>query len=152
MFCNNCGKQVNDDTTFCPYCGTDISETAASAAQPIAAQTAQPTDNSPAPEASTAQQPNTIAIVGFVFAFLFPLVGLICSIIGCVRAVKNNATNKGLAIAGIVISAVWGIAEFIFSITVIFPALLMWLIALGLANGPVVETVLAGALALPVIL
>ncbi len=22
MFCKNCGKEINDDASFCPYCGT----------------------------------------------------------------------------------------------------------------------------------
>lgn len=149
MFCNNCGKQVDDNTVFCPNCGTNLSETAASAAQ-----TAQPMSNSPVSEPETAKpaERNTIAIVGFVFAFLFPLVGLICSIIGCVRAVKNGAEHKGLSIAGIVISAVWGIVELILFITVIFPAIILWLVLIGIADGATVETVLVGALALPAIL
>ena len=26
MFCYNCGKQIDDDSTFCPYCGTKVKE------------------------------------------------------------------------------------------------------------------------------
>jgi uncharacterized protein YbjQ (UPF0145 family) len=30
MFCPKCGKQVNDDATFCPYCSTQLKATTAS--------------------------------------------------------------------------------------------------------------------------
>ena len=47
----------------------------------------------------------TISIVGFIFSFLMPLVGLILTIIGLVRA-KKNESPKGFAIAGLIISIV----------------------------------------------
>ena len=28
MFCRNCGKEINDTTIFCPYCGTQVSNDA----------------------------------------------------------------------------------------------------------------------------
>ena len=58
---------------------------------------------------------NGIAIVGFVFSFLFALVGLICSIIGFKNATKDGAPHKGLALAGIIISAINMVAGFILS-------------------------------------
>jgi len=51
------------------------------------------------------QENNTIAIIGFIFSFLFALVGLICSIIGYRKAKKINV-GKGLSIAGIIISSI----------------------------------------------
>ncbi len=37
MFCNQCGKEIPDDTTFCPYCGAkqESIEAAPAAAQPV---------------------------------------------------------------------------------------------------------------------
>jgi hypothetical protein len=51
---------------------------------------------------------NGLAIAGFVCAFLFSLVGLILSIIALSQINKSNGMQKGkgLAIAGIIISAV----------------------------------------------
>jgi hypothetical protein len=62
-----------------------------------------------------ANKTNGMAIAGFVLAFLLPLLGLIFSIIGVNKA-KKTGTGKGLAIAGIVISAI--------SIFFIFPFIL----------------------------
>lgn len=49
---------------------------------------------------------NGLAIAGFVLAFLIPLLGLIFSIIGLVKAKDHNGNGKGLAIAGIIISGI----------------------------------------------
>ena len=27
MFCRKCGRELNEDTVFCPQCGTQVSET-----------------------------------------------------------------------------------------------------------------------------
>lgn len=103
MFCNNCGKQVDDNTTFCPYCGKQIGTPAASAAQQP---TTPPSAPAPAPAAST--DSNTIAIIGFVFSFFGGIIGLVCSIIGYINA-KKGAPYKGLALAGIIISCSWAV-------------------------------------------
>ncbi len=47
----------------------------------------------------------TLAILGLVFAFLAPLVGLVLSIVALVRA-KTDGNGRGLAIAGLVTSIV----------------------------------------------
>lgn len=86
MFCKNCGKQIPDGAHVCPYCGRS---------------TGTP------PPSTKIKGTNTLAIVGFVFSFLFALVGLICSIIGFNRSNDyENGGNRGLALAGIIISAI----------------------------------------------
>lgn len=47
-----------------------------------------------------------VTIAGFVFAFVFPLLGLILSIVGLVQA-RGAGQKNGLAIAGIIVSVVW---------------------------------------------
>ncbi|HIZ24095.1 MAG TPA: DUF4190 domain-containing protein [Candidatus Gallimonas intestinigallinarum] len=47
-----------------------------------------------------------LAIVGFIFAFLMPIVGLICSIIGKSKVDECGGNGKELATAGIVISII----------------------------------------------
>ncbi len=81
MFCKRCGKQIPDGSTTCPQCGTYLASTIS----------------------AYRGESNTIALIGFIFSFFIPLVGLICSIIGYK---KSNYTydRRELAIAGIVIS------------------------------------------------
>ncbi len=83
MYCKNCGKEIDDKAIVCPYCGVQVG--------------------------SVQQQQsgtNVVAIVGFIFAFLMPLVGLICSIIGKNKADEYGGNGRGLATAGIVISII----------------------------------------------
>lgn len=64
-------------------------------------------------------QTNTFAIIGIIFAFILPLIGLILSIIGAAKA-KNYAGNgKTLSIIGIVVSSAIMIIGALFWILVI---------------------------------
>lgn len=85
MFCKNCGQEIDDNVVVCPHCGVQI------------------TRLTPDEPKSTG---NAVAIVGLAFAFLIPLVGLICSIIGYNNGRKYNAPYKTHALAGIIISIV----------------------------------------------
>ncbi len=90
MYCNNCGNQIDDNAAVCIHCGA-------------------PTQNFSQPAQQQQQQPaqsNTMALVGFILAFLMPLIGLILSIIGLKRAPEYNGNGKGLATAGIIIGAI----------------------------------------------
>ena len=60
----------------------------------------------PAEPVAEPQAANTFAILGFVFAFLIPLLGLIFSIVGIGNAKKMGGKGKGLAIAGLIISII----------------------------------------------
>lgn len=88
MFCTNCGKEINENAYVCPGCGALV----------------QPKSTS-APE-NGAKKTNVLAIVGFVLSFIFPIAGLICSIIGHRNAAQYQDQYKSLALAGIIISAV----------------------------------------------
>lgn len=90
MFCRNCGSNISDDAVICPHCGV-----------PVNSQGVKPVANS-----QSSQDGNAVAIVGFVMSFCVALAGLICSIIGYRKAVNEGAPHKGLALAGIIISAV----------------------------------------------
>lgn len=95
MFCKNCGREISENAAVCPHCGVQVGRLS----------------NGGETEG------NVIAIVGFVFAFLVPIVGLICSIIGYNKA-KAGAPYKGLALAGIIISVVdIGLSIMVFAIT-----------------------------------
>ena len=50
---------------------------------------------------------NTMAILGLVFAFVFPILGLVFSIIGLSNAKQMKGEGHGLALAGLIVSIVW---------------------------------------------
>ena len=56
---------------------------------------------------------NTMALAGFICAFVAPLIGLILSIIGSKKAGELGGEGKGMATAGIVISIVTMVLSFI---------------------------------------
>ena len=61
------------------------------------------------PDAGVKEDPsgtNVFAILGFVFAFLVSPLGLIFSIIGLSKAKKMGGKQRGLAIAGLIISII----------------------------------------------
>lgn len=100
MFCRNCGKQINDEMKFCPFCGTATNFT------PVNANV-----QTPAPTKKT----NGFSIAGFVislvsfylgfFFCIVPALGLVFGIIG-LNAPKETNSGHGLALAGVIISSI----------------------------------------------
>ena len=84
MFCKRCGKEIDDKAIVCPYCGVQVAKLY-----------------------SQAPRTNTLAIIGFIFSFFIPIVGLICSILGRKNAAECGGNGHGLATAGLVISILW---------------------------------------------
>lgn len=73
MFCSKCGKQIPDDSTFCPFCGNAVAQAAPSTPEPRRAAPQQT-----APEAQVSIGLHILIIVATV---LIPLVGLIMGVI-----------------------------------------------------------------------
>ena len=69
------------------------------------------------PEAN--QKYNGLAIAGFICSFLVSLLGLILSIVGLNQIKKQGGKGKGLAIAGIIISAAGMVIQVILVIALI---------------------------------
>ncbi len=148
MYCRNCGKQLDEGVSYCPYCGT-----ATFNAQPVhPAQPVQPMQSAlpaqpvqPVPPVyvpQTYRQPHTngLAIAGFVLAVVSFILGLLVSIrfgsnyylsfisllaipafvLSILGLVfsKRYNSGKGLAIAGIVISGIY--VAFLLLMIVIF--------------------------------
>jgi hypothetical protein len=65
---------------------------------------------------------NVFAILGFIFAFVISPLGLIFSIIGLSKAKKMGGKQKGLAVAGLIISII-SIVIWIIYFTVIASAI-----------------------------
>lgn len=65
------------------------------------------------------QRWNNLCIVGFVLAFFIPLAGLILSIVAMVQINKSGERSKGMAVAGIIISAAIMVFNLIVAILVV---------------------------------
>lgn len=91
-YCKRCGAELVDDAVICPKCGVATGDVQ-----------------------QEQLKKNAYAIAGFVLSlvslfvtlYAIPAVlGLVFSIIGLIQINKGGYKNKGLAIAGIIISAV----------------------------------------------
>lgn len=108
MYCKKCGKQITDDAKFCPYCGANISEGAPCTYAPPPQYNQYPVQNGAGNGTENKQTTNVCALVGFILSFFVPLAGLILCIIGI-----RKPGYRGLAIAGIVISAVFMVVSIV---------------------------------------
>lgn len=99
MFCKNCGKEVNDNAVICPNCGVQLAQLKGS-------------------NAVDETKSNSMAVIGFILSFFISIAGLICSIIAYRKCRDEGLGGKGLAVAGIIISAVSMVFSFIYIIAV----------------------------------
>ena len=106
MFCRNCGQKIEDGMMFCPNCGTKAAFERMSEPAPEPEPEPRPVRISdPAPVYTKGT--NGLAVAGFICSFFFPFVGLVLSIIGLsIADTGYQKPMRGLAIAGIIISAV----------------------------------------------
>lgn len=100
MFCRNCGSQIDDRAVVCPHCGVSTG---------VVHYNENYSEN-------FSDRSNAIAIVGFVLSFFVAIAGLVCSIIGYKAAKNEGREHGGLALAGIIISAVSMVLSLIFTI------------------------------------
>ena len=110
MYCQNCGKEIDDKAVVCPNCGVGVGNYFTQHEETI----------------------NIFAVIGFVLSFLsvideilcfilgykmakfvgyifalfIAMAGLICSIIGCKNLAQLKGNGKGWAMAGIIINSV----------------------------------------------
>ena len=133
-FCSNCKKEIAKENNFCPSCGKVLED--------VNKKEVKSNDNVEGVEEKNnteikniqvketinaevnivqAKESNPLAIAGFVISLISlfccgstSFLGLIFSIVGLVESKKKNNAGKGLAIAGIVISAILLFLLFIF--------------------------------------
>ena len=117
-YCRHCGKEVADEAIFCPGCGCATDVYNQQMQQPAAPQ-------------KQGEQLSTMSIIGFVFAFISCIVGLICSIIAYKSAVaEDNKKSKSFSLAGIVISSVS------LALAILALVLLIVLLIIGFSTAP----------------
>ena len=102
MFCKTCGSEINDHAIICPKCGCSTQDDKVK------------TTNNASPEEK--KKMNIFCLIGFIFSlfgdivfllsFVFAPLGFVFSLIGIIQANKKDQSLKGLAIAGIILSAV----------------------------------------------
>lgn len=120
MFCKYCGGQIADGALFCPNCGAKqtSSNDSVQKEQYTESNYQQATDYNENTSAPQENRKNVMAILGFIFSFFIPLLGLIFSIIGLSKS-KQTLSGKGFAVAGIIISVVTMVINLITLIVVI---------------------------------
>lgn len=80
MFCSNCGKEIQESTSFCPYCGKNVNQALQPAAEKVkvildpseVVDTKQPIDSSK----SFSGQGKTFGLVLMIVSIVFDLVGM----------------------------------------------------------------------------
>ena len=120
-YCPNCGKELEKDVKFCANCGRAVTNetTTQQVVQP-----ATPTTTTNV-VVNNQNNSNSMATAGFVVSLIswllccgsFSWLSLIFSIVGLVQAKDKNGNGKGLAIAGIIISAIALLGGVILTIT-----------------------------------
>lgn len=110
-FCSNCGSEVGLDDNVCGNCGNVINNNASIPVNNFqSVNNAQSFNNS---QPIQNNQTDGFAVAGFILSLVSILccggtsfLGLIFSIIGLVNCNNTGKGGKGLAIAGIVLSAI----------------------------------------------
>lgn len=95
MFCQKCGKEINDDAVVCVGCGCSVQ------------QKSSVSDNQSTKEA---KESNSTANCALLFAFLLPIVGIIMGIIGVCK--YKTPKYKQRCITAIIVSIVVWIISF----------------------------------------
>lgn len=101
-FCEKCKKVYDNSASFCPYCASNLIDVEKDSKLNIK-------DN----ETVILNGKNPWSVVGFVFAFLIPILGFIFSIVGLFQIPNYKSSGKALSISGIIISL------FVFIITLL---------------------------------
>lgn len=123
-FCINCGSEIQDGARACVNCGTLVDGGVVT-----------PTPATTTVNVNAVQQPqqsNGMAVAGFVISLVsvvfccgsFNWLGLIFSIVGLVKSKSVGGKGKGLAIAGIIISAIVMVLSIILAALGVFTSLI----------------------------
>lgn len=133
MKCNVCNAELENNQSFCAYCGTKV-ELAPENKEPEAtpAQAENPVSAETPCSAAAEENPNADkAKKGLIFGILancIPFIGIIFGIIGIVNSSKGlRSKSKGMAIPGLALS-IYGLVENV--ILVIYVLYFLWVFAM----------------------
>ncbi len=93
MYCKNCGKEIDDNSTFCPYCGQQINENT------DYYYTGNNNNN------NIKKESQVIGILAIIFSALGGWLGIIFAIIGL--ATYKEKSNRNLCKIALGICAAW---------------------------------------------
>ena len=111
MFCKKCGKEISENSRFCPYCGEEnevLAKKEEKQDDPAATYRAMYNDDNeyrPIQKAPAQQESKVIPILSLIFGLLGGWLGLLFGIIGLTKCKEKG--NKAMCIIGIVAWAVW---------------------------------------------
>lgn len=91
MYCNNCGKEINDDAVICTHCGVATDNYVQSTYKPLA---------------------------GFILSFFFSFIGLIVSIVQYKKAKKVGGVAS-YAKAGIILGIIFTVLNIILTFIIL---------------------------------
>ena len=137
MICQYCGRNISDDSLYCPHCGgpqkeeekkeasygyqsggtENSSDSCTNGQNTYTSGNTYTRSTSTDSSGGTYQRINGMCIAGFVLSFFISILGLIFSAIGMKQADERNESGKGLATAGLVISIVFLAIKLIGSLT-----------------------------------
>ena len=106
MYCKNCGREMDRDSAFCPVCGEEMRQHSHGGYDVV--------------RTGGRRGFNGVSIVGFIFSFIMPLIGLILCIVGLNKA-KRNGQRLWLAVLGIIISMMFLLAAATYIFNYYFP-------------------------------
>ncbi len=105
-FCPFCGEELVDEAKFCKNCGKDVS---------VYADIGNNTPNSHEYVMPASEKSHTLAtVLGFIFAFLIPILGIIIGIYLLTRKDSSKAKKYGIIV--IALAAVVWFVSFITSL------------------------------------
>ena len=104
MFCSKCGKQIADNSSFCTSCGSKVNVPNSTAGGTYTTYT---NTGSTASNAINGNTTNVFAILGLIFAFVMPILGIIFSCVGLSEAKQKNGSGHGMAKAGLILSIIF---------------------------------------------
>lgn len=109
-YCPNCGAEAKDEAKFCEYCGHKFENVNQNNYINQAPNNNTNVYNSNVYKNDEPYESTAVGVCAIIFAFLFPIIGLILSIVALTT--KKSQTNKTLGLIGILISIVSMIINF----------------------------------------
>ena len=110
MYCNKCGKEIDNSAVVCPFCGVPTTNYQGMGAAPVNAYSQTPGNN----QYRNQNESSSTATAAMVCAFLIPLLGIIFGAIG-LSNYQDEALRKkcktaiGISVSWIVLGAFAGL-------------------------------------------